>query len=201
MLHSVAAKLADILFEGRNHDDEYGICAYGLELFLYSVFSTLGLILIGILFNSLSSCLIIICVFYILQTCGGGKHANSHLMCFGVMSFFLCIALLLCPIKIPNAFLLLISSSSSVYMLAHPLVLHRHKKYLQYKRQQLELISRITTVAITLIFYLVILLNAPTPCRNAFCFGVLYASLSRHFGRAAKKTCHKDADQEALKET
>lgn len=111
-------------------DEQYEACCYGCETLLHTILSTLGLLIIGLCFHMVTETLIIVSVFYINQTLGGGFHATSHLKCFLTMTVFLLLSLLLC--KLPqqqwiDAFLSIIAL---IILFLIPLVLHENKQYL-----------------------------------------------------------------------
>ena len=68
---------------------------YGIELFLHTLFSTLGLLIISALLHRPIEGSIIIALYYTNQTIGGGFHASAHTRCFLTMSVGLVLALLL----------------------------------------------------------------------------------------------------------
>ncbi len=185
MLHRISIKLTSLLFLNRTHDGSFEICVYGLELFLYSCLSTAGLLLIGMAFNKLAYSIIIILVFYICQTSGGGKHANSHIMCFLTMALFLCIALLLNSLNIRIIINIIVALISLTYLLIRPLVLHKNKKYLQNRTHQMKLVSRICVLFVAGIYILFFYINSDY-CRPVG-IGMLYAAFSRFSGYLSSK--------------
>ena len=58
---------------------------YGFDAALYTFLSTAGLVLIGCVLGQGIETLIIISLFYVNQTLGGGFHASTHLNCFITM--------------------------------------------------------------------------------------------------------------------
>ncbi len=184
MLHNLAVRLVDILFKDREHDNTYYICSYGLELLLYSALSTAGLILIGFLFHDVPNCIIIISVFYICQTVGGGKHANTHMMCFVTMALFLCLALLACSFSFGIYFNASVAFASLGYLFIQPLVLHKNKAYLEYKKKHIVTMSRICSLLLALL-YIITLLIKQEYCQ-AISISLLYAAISRFSGQHSK---------------
>lgn len=180
MLLNLSEKLADSLFKGRQKDDNYEVCVYALELLIYSVLSTAGLLLIGTAFCDLPSCATIIAVFYICQTVGGGRHANSHIACFSVIAVFLCIALLVCRFSIPQPICICSGSLSLVCLFLLPLSLHKNKEYLRKKEKHIAAVSRICTLTIAGV-YILVCLRFNDICLP-FSIGLTYAALSRYSG-------------------
>ena len=75
-------KTVEILFRLLSKDYEMDantqeVCQYGLDIFLYTLVSTLGLLAIGAIFHCMIGSIIYIILFYINQTFGGGYHATS----------------------------------------------------------------------------------------------------------------------------
>lgn len=115
--------------------EDHEVYAYGLDTILYTMISTLGLVLIGVVMRSTTEALVIIGMFYINQTLGGGFHASTHLMCFLTMAVGLlcCLSTLFIPFPLPAS--LIIALMSMGFMLRFPLVLHINKAYLSNKRK------------------------------------------------------------------
>lgn len=135
------ALLCKIDIEKSNED----IYLYGIELFLYSVISTLGLVAICIALGKLMEGVIIITIYYINQTIGGGFHASTHIRCFLMMAIGLVIALFALELQIGYIEIAFIILLSGVILLLFPLVLHRNKAYLA---SEVERMSRRARVAI-----------------------------------------------------
>ena len=141
--------------------EEREVYIYGFDIAIYTFLSTLGLFFIGWMAGRPIETTLLIFVYYINQSFGGGFHASSHLMCFLTMvlgellffvSFLLPYSLLAC---------IGISVISLLFMWLHPLVLHPNKSYLKKKAPQLIKHSRqILLVEIALLIGF-ILLNVP----------------------------------------
>ncbi len=124
------------------------LCEYGCELWLYTCFSTLGLLAIGLVFGAALETMIIIAIFYLCQSNGGGYHANTHIKCFLTMTIGLLISLLVVRVSGIHPFLILACSASILVLLAFPLCLHTNKQFLKDSSQQLKLRSRLVTIGI-----------------------------------------------------
>lgn len=141
--------------------EEREVYIYGFDIAIYTFLSTLGLFFIGWMAGRPIETTLLIFLYYINQSFGGGFHASSHLMCFLTMvlgellffvSFLLPYSLLAC---------IGISVISLLFMWTHPLVLHPNKSYLKKKAPQLIKHSRqILLVEIALLIGF-ILLNVP----------------------------------------
>lgn len=82
MLMKAAQWLVDSCFSDFSNADQRIICIYGCELWLYTILSTLGLLLLGAALQSLGETVIIVSIFYICQSTGGGFHASSLCVAF-----------------------------------------------------------------------------------------------------------------------
>lgn len=78
---------------------DHEVYVYGFDAALYTFLSTAGLVLIGCVLGQGIETLIIISLFYVNQTLGGGFHASTHLNCFITMVLGLlgCLATFLLP--------------------------------------------------------------------------------------------------------
>ena len=115
--------------------EDHEVYAYGLDAILYTMISTLGLVLIGVAMRSITEALVIVGIFYINQTLGGGFHASTHLRCFLTMAVGLLCCLTILFIPFPLTASVIISLISAGFMLRFPLVLHINKAYLSNKRK------------------------------------------------------------------
>ena len=152
MLYKLSYKLVDYLFSHNSKiDDDYITAVYGCEILLYTIISTLGLVLIGFSLHQPFEACIIIILFYTCQSSGGGYHANTHLKCFVTMSIGLILGLILCRIRaIKNIIELIFGISISLLVLI-PLTLHKNKSYLNYKEKALKKKSIITTLILVVL--------------------------------------------------
>ena len=131
----IEAILAFLEANGIVRAKDHEVYAYGLDAILYTMISTLGLVLIGVVMRSTTEALVIIGMFYINQTLGGGFHASTHLRCFLTMAVGLlcCLTILFIPFSLTAS--VIISLISVGFMLRFPLVLHINKAYLSNKRK------------------------------------------------------------------
>lgn len=110
---------------------------YGLDIFLYTILSTVGLLLIGYVSHHFYESVLLIILFYTNQTYGGGFHASSHTKCFLTMTLGLGVYLLSSLIKVPPFVSVLIAALSFLFLYIHPLVLHKNKSFLASKSKLL----------------------------------------------------------------
>lgn len=111
-------------------EDAQAVCLYGIDIFLYTLISTMGLLLIGALVHRFFETVIWITLYYLNQTFGGGYHATSHLKCFITMAVSLAACLLLLTVAIPLYLQILLLVVSSMLLFLFPLRLHENKRYL-----------------------------------------------------------------------
>ena len=138
--------------------EEREVYIYGFDIAIYTFLSTLGLFFIGWMAGRPIETTLLIFVYYINQSFGGGFHASSHLMCF--LTMVLGELLFLISFLLPYSLLACIGISviSLLFMWLHPLVLHPNKSYLKKKAPQLIKHSRQILLALLIGF---ILLNVP----------------------------------------
>ena len=105
--------------------------SYGVDMALYTLFSTIGLLLIAAVLNSFITGLILIAVFYLNQTIGGGYHANSYLKCFLCMSMILLSGIAFGKLNLPNFILYILGLASGTALWIKPVVLHPNRAHLK----------------------------------------------------------------------
>lgn len=150
MLYKLSYKLVDYLFSHNSqNNDDYETAVYGCEILLYTIISTLGLMLIGLSLHEPLEASIIIILFYICQSSGGGYHANTHLKCFATMSIGLVLGLILCRYNAILASLEFLFGVSVSLLIFFPLTLHHNKSHLKYTAKTLKKKSIITTIILT----------------------------------------------------
>ena len=146
MINRIASSLVNCISTGQS-EEEMLVCIYGLELLMSTVLNTIGLIGIGALFLRPAEAAIIVGLFYVNQTIGGGFHASTHLRCFLAMAVGLAVTLLIIShVKAIWVFEAL-AMISTVVMIAFPVVLHHNKQHLQTRRQRAKVYSRIVSFA------------------------------------------------------
>ena len=174
----IAKWLADLLIRsGAAPDADRDIYEYGIDIALYTLLSTLGLLVIGLLFGRFLEGALMIAVFYLCQSIGGGYHAHSHLCCFVTMAVGLAAALGLLLLPIPLIAHLALAGLSLLILLLVPLVLHETKSYLESGRSRLTRQSYIVSVLLGCAVALcAFLLPAVVP---AACLALDLAAISR----------------------
>lgn len=157
--------------------DEQEQALYGCEILLYTVFSTVGLILLGASFGKIKEAICIIAVFYIMQSIGGGYHANSHLRCFLVMSLGLMIGFLFCNIITNSCLLWTVAGVSFSALLLCPIKLNKNKEYMRNQIHQLMRRSYIVILTVCILLILVYLSKAEV--FSSLVYGVFASAVSR----------------------
>lgn len=186
MLQKVSQKLYNKIAYGvKQSDDEKEIICYGIELLLYTVLSTASLVCISLLFDRITSGIIIVLVFYINQTIGGGIHLNTHLGCLLLMSIGLIGGLMLCQISYPFVWFL-ISLICFVYLYYRPLVLHKNKAYMQYAVDRLARKSRLVVIIEAMVLFIILLCDSSIMV--PYSIGVLLTTSSRFIAVKRVKT-------------
>lgn len=179
-MQKIAGRLAGF-FAARGYLDpeQREVAAYGFDLFLYTLISTLGLLLAGALLGRGAQAALIVGLFYLNQTFGGGFHARTHLRCFAMMLFFLLLGVLTGPW--PPAAEAGIALASLLLLLARPLVLHPNKRYLEGRRQAFVRRSRGIALAEGLLLAAAFAF-LPPGLRHAATMGLGFSALSRAAG-------------------
>lgn len=157
---------------------------YGVSTIVYTLFSTIGLIVVGRLFCSTPNTLILISIFYINQTMGGGYHAQTRLNCFLTMSTALSISLILLKLHFSIEILLVMNSLSFWILFRFPVVLHPKRHFLKEKLPLFARRSRgvMLLAAITQALFLLF----ECPLINVFSLGFLLSAISRYVAERAQ---------------
>ena len=158
--------------------DDHEIYIYGFETALYTLFSTTGLILIGLLLGRTTETLIMVTVFYINQTLGGGFHASTHLKCFIAMAG----GLLCCLVSFAfpfNPFLYEgLGIVSLILLFKYPLVFHENKRYLLSQKRNLYRRSRFALLIQAVCLFAVALWGEQV-CIQSFGIALFACAISR----------------------
>lgn len=162
-------------------EDDREVYEYGFDIVFYTVWSTLLLLVAGLVLKQFLPTIIIVLCFYTFQSYGGGYHANSHLKCFLTMICGLLAGLSFVHLKDLKLLLLIIASLSALVMICIPLTLHPNKSFLESKRKTLSIRSIIVTVlAMILVIALYFLWDT---LLFAFSVAFLLAAISRIAGK------------------
>lgn len=134
--------------------EAHDVCTYAFDIIIYTICSTMALIVIGWLMGRTLQTLVCIAIFYCNQTVGGGYHAHSHTSCFLTMVVGLLVYHLLITLCIPIVLWNILAVVAVAILFRWPLVLHENKRYLENKREELALHSRIFITVESIIYAL-----------------------------------------------
>ena len=157
------------------------IYEYGFDILIYTVWSTLALLLIGLVLRQFWNTAIIVLGFYTFQSFGGGYHADSHLKCFLTMTCGLLTGLSFVFLQEQFACLLIILGISTIVLLMIPLTIHPNKSFLEPKRKPLSIRSVIVTLSTLILTILVSIFFDRFLC--AFSAAFFLAAISRIVGK------------------
>lgn len=116
-------------------EEESVLCSYGAKALLHTILSTAGLLLTGFYLSRPFETLILITLFYLNQTIGGGYHAKTAIRCFVTMFVGLILSLISFNKILDYWFYSFFGTVSAVILFCFPLTLHANKKYLQGKSE------------------------------------------------------------------
>lgn len=170
-------------------EDAQAVCLYGIDIFLYTLISTMGLLLIGALAHRFFEAVIWITLYYLNQTFGGGYHATSHLKCFITMAVSLAACLLLLTVAIPLYLQILLLVVSSMLLFLFPLRLHENKRYLA-KHSRLFVIRYRCILLLEFCIAIFLLLALPGQYAEMCMLGVATSAISRIVGILQDKMHH-----------
>lgn len=170
-------------------EDAQAVCLYGIDIFLYTLISTMGLLLIGALAHRFFEAVIWITLYYLNQTFGGGYHATSHLKCFITMVIFLATCLLLLTVAIPLYLQILLLIVSSMLLFLFPLRLHENKRYLA-KHSRFFVIRYRCILLLEFCIAIFLLLALPGQYAEMCMLGVATSAISRIVGILQDKMHH-----------
>ena len=144
-----------LIFKQYIPSEDREIYEYGFDILIYTVWSTLALLLIGFVLKQFWNAAIIVLGFYTFQSFGGGYHADSHLKCFLTMTCGLLIGLSFVFLQEQLVILLIITGISTIVLLMIPLTIHPNKSFLEPKRKPLTIRSIIMTLSALVLVILV----------------------------------------------
>ena len=173
----------------RMDEDAQAVCLYGIDIFLYTLISSIGLLLIGTLAHRFFEAAIWITLYYLNQTFGGGYHATSHLKCFITMAVSLAACLLLLTVAIPLYLQILLLIVSSMLLFLFPLRLHENKRYLA-KHSRFFVIRYRCILLLEFCITIFLLLALPGQYAEMCMLGVATSAISRIIGISQDKMHH-----------
>lgn len=154
------------------------IYIYGLNLWIYTLVSTLSIIALGLFTSYLYETLILIFLFYKHQSLGGGYHATTHLRCYFCM---ICSSIAYFSVLrvLQDGLVYLIGGICSIVLLwRFPLTLHANKLYLAPKYNILVRRSR-EFILFSFFIWLISLSNTCSKTYEALSLSLIFCALSR----------------------
>lgn len=182
------AKISDIIAKkiSRNDldTDQLEVCAYGIETALYTLISTAGLLITGYFFNSFWPIMLLLAIYYTIQTIGGGYHARSHISCFCTMLIGTIFSIVLMKQRHCYEAICIVVPLAFCYLLLVPAHLHPNKSYLLPQIRAIQARSRIiSTVCMVLT---ITLLGVYPELGKAAATGIICSAVSRFVGTKQK---------------
>lgn len=190
MLTKIAQQLTAVVLGDHYDEQERMLCEYGCELWLYTVISTIGLLIIGAALGFPFETILIVTIFYLCQSNGGGYHASTHNKCFITMVVGLFIGLQLQKICTQHIYIFFCLGSSFV-LLRFPLYLHTNKRYLLQKKTELKKRSRIITSCILLVSLYLNFVKIQK-VSYSICIALFLSSISRLYAVTKEKIVNKE---------
>lgn len=178
MLSSISYRIAMRLCDSDSAEDQE-ICIYAVELFLYSLFSTLGLICIGLILQQPIEACVIILMFYTNQTVGGGYHATTHLRCFLVMATGLVFCLLSIRYCHDSFVTAILAGVAVPYLWRHPVLLHMNKDFLRPRLAKFSHRSRVILVLSLIIAIIICIFASSSQVKQSGFWGLIITTISR----------------------
>lgn len=187
MLTRVSHRLVNSVIKDEQDEQQRAIYEYGCELWLYTVISTLGLMLIGSILGFCIESMTMIVVFYLCQSNGGGYHASTHTRCFLTMVIGLLLGLLFVSVPVPKEFFAGILLLSTAILMVFPLYLNPKRQYLFSNSNVLTIRSRLTTIVVAIVFVVLICLKQVNAAKS-LCSALLFSSISRVYAILSYKS-------------
>lgn len=188
MIKSMASWIVSFLEKhGVVNNNLREVYVYGCDIALYTFLSTLGLLCIGVLLGRLVETAVLISIFYINQSVGGGFHASSHMRCFitmaiGLLSF---VATFYFPISAIEC--ATIGYCALVILFYFPLVLHPNKQYLMNKKKTLVSRSRLAVGIQALIFAIILFFTSYNIPIHSVAISLMLCAMSRCVAATQRK--------------
>ena len=184
-------KLTDsCIRKGYFPEEDRELYEYGFDIIIYTIWSTVVLLLLGTVLRQFWAAVIIVSIFYVFQSSGGGYHANSHLKCLLCMVVGLLAGLSFHFLNDRPVLLWSLLCLGCMLLLSCPLVLHPNKSYLEAERKRLTIRSIITTLSL-LVIVISIRLWKTDVFKNellfAFSAAFLLSGISRIIGKSYTK--------------
>lgn len=179
MIERLAKSIVEVLnTRGAIDEDKLDVYVYGADLAIYTLISTVGVLLAGTLLQRFWETVLILSIYYTNQTIGGGFHATTHLRCFLTMLIGLIPSLLTYWLPIVPWIEYSIVILSFFILMVIPLVLHSNKRHLESNRAAFIKRSRTIVVLQSLVVMALMGFNINV-YTHACCLGLVVSAISR----------------------
>ena len=195
MLYKISERLADrLLIKGAIIPENKDIYVYGLQLFISFLFSSLSIILIGLLIGKLLVTTTFLIIYILLRSYSGGYHANSYIACFAITISVYLAVLLFTELLSVNciAFIILLFSGIILLYIFAP-IQNIHKRVLAKDRNKYRIIS---ICLFCLFVVLGMVLSIYNPILGNAVFYTLCADLINMLPNCLRRNSIKDKEEE-----
>lgn len=152
MLNKMAVKITDkLVLKKIVSDDMADIYIYGFELLISFFFSTIGVLIIGMILGRFLQTLMFLATFILLRSFTGGYHANTYSVCslvtFSLFGFVLFLAEV---VLVPLFLYLILGVAGTVVMLLFVPIEHPNKKLSDDQKRKYKIISLVLFLIFTM---------------------------------------------------
>ena len=151
MLNKMAVKITDkLVLKKIVSDDMADIYIYGFELLISFFFSTIGVLIIGIILGRFLQTLMFLTTFILLRSFTGGYHANTYAVCSLVTFSLFGVVLILTEFSFVPLYLYLILGlvGTAIMLLLVPIE-HPNKKLSDDQKRKYKVISLVLFLMFT----------------------------------------------------
>lgn len=143
MLNKMAVKITDkLVLKKIVSDDMADIYIYGFELLISFFFSTIGILIIGIILGRFLQTLMFLATFILLRSFTGGYHANTYAVCSIVTFSLFGIVLLLAEfVFVPLYLYPILGLIGTIIMVWQVPIEHPNKKLSDDQKRKYKVIS------------------------------------------------------------
>ena len=143
MLNKMAVKITDkLVMKKIVSDDMADIYIYGFELLISFFFSTIGVLIIGIILGRFLQTLMFLATFILLRSFTGGYHANTYAVCSIVTFSLFGIVLLLAEfVFVPLYLYPILGLIGTIIMVWQVPIEHPNKKLSDDQKRKYKVIS------------------------------------------------------------
>lgn len=143
MLNKMAVKITDkLVLKKIVSDDMADIYIYGFELLISFFFSTIGILIIGIILGRFLQTLMFLATFILLRSFTGGYHANTYAVCSIVTFSLFGIVLLLAEfVFVPLYLYPILGLIGTIIMVWQVPIEHPNKKLSNDQKRKYKVIS------------------------------------------------------------